>query len=490
MKRAIVLGAGMGGLAAAIRLAAAGHAVQVLEAGPRPGGKAGEQVVDGVAFDTGPSVVTLPDVFDRLLSAASTSLRDEVELLRPAPSTRYLFAGGEVLDTWPDLADTLAACEATLGPRAAQELASFLAYARRVWEAAAPHFVLGPAPEPRRLLRVIPVAACDLLRIDPLRTMAGALRARVTDLRIRDLLGRFATYNGSDLRTAPATLHCIAHVELTLGVYGVRGGVHALVRALVRVLERQGGELRCDSAVSRILVEGGRATGVELRSGERLAADLIVANADAAHVAADLLGADHPRAVRPVPTPSTSGWTGVLRARRRADRPAHAVLFPQRDYLEEFADMFDRDQPPAEPTVYLCAQEKAHARAGWPEHEPLFIMANAPAEPATKPRDPAVWPALKDRVLQRLRAANLIDPDDALVWERSPADLAATYPGTRGAIYGAASNSPLAAFRRPANRVRRLPGLYLASGSAHPGGGLPLCALSGMAAAEAALEDL
>ena len=184
-----------------------------------------------------------------------------------------------------------------------------------------------------------------------------------------------------------------------------------------------------------------------------------------------------------------SGWTAVLRAARRADRLPHEVLFPA-DYDAEFADIFDRDRPPAAPTVYLCAQERCHGMSGWADAEPVFVMANAPAEPADRPRPAALWAELESAVEHRIRAAGLWGPGDSIVWRRTPTELAAGFPGSRGAIYGAASNDRFAAFKRPPNRVRGVPGLYLASGSAHPGGGLPMVALSGLAAADCLSSDL
>ena len=140
--------------------------------------------------------------------------------------------------------------------------------------------------------------------------------------------------------------------------------------------------------------------------------------------------------------------------------------------------------------MYLCAQERCHGLTGWDDAEPVFVMANAPAEPAEHPRPPQVWDTLEAAVLERIRAAGMWNDGDTLVWRRTPAQLAAQFPGSRGAIYGAASNDRFAAFKRPPNRVRGLPGLYLASGSAHPGGGLPMVALSGLAAADCLRSDL
>ena len=483
----LVVGAGMGGLAAAIELAAAGLDVALLEAGERVGGKMGVAQVDGVEFDTGPSVLTLPDVLDDLLRRAGSPLADELALHAPAPSFRYLFPDGAALDVYPDAPRTLESVAATLGAGAADELRGFLAYARRIWQASAPHFVYGAAPSLGALAGAGLGTLAALRHLDAWRSMRAAIRRQVRSPQLRMLLERYATYNGSDPRRAPATLNCIAHVELELGGYGVRGGVYEVARALGRAAERLGTRLHFGARVERLLLQDGRVRGVQTADGQVWTAPAVVANADAAQVFERLLPPEARQRSRA--EPSMSGWVGVLRARRGAPRIAHTVLFPA-DYTREFADVFDRGRPPAEPTVYLCAQEAAHARRGWAEHEPLFVMANAPAEPERGATPAAAWAALRETVLRRLRDAALVDADDALVFERTPAELAAQFPGSRGGIYGAASNSPWSAFRRPPNRAPGVAGLYLASGSAHPGGGVPLCLLSGRAAARALLADL
>jgi len=473
---AIVVGAGFGGLAAAIGLAARGVRVRVVEAAEGAGGKAGTVVIDGLAVDTGPSVLTLPGVFDDVFRLAGSTLAESITLVRPSPSFRYHFADGAAVDVFVAPEETLASVRRSLGADAEADLATFLGDARRTWDAAATRFVLGPPP---RLLDMLSLdALVALTRIDPLRTMESAIARRVRSPHLRRILWRYATYNGSDPRRAPATLNCIAHVELALGGFGVEGGIHVLVAQLVAAAERLGVEFQWSSPVTRLDVDSGRVRGVEVR-GQRLAADIVIANADVAHVAGDLL----PAGTMPLrrSQPSLSGWTAIVKATPVAARAAHTVVFPE-DYRAEFADMFDRNRAPADPAVYLCAQDVAHARPGWPDAQPVFVMANAPAG------CPDV-DALGVAALGRAGAAGLLQPEDPVVWARTPLGLAARFPGSQGSLYGAASNTPWAAFARPPNRAPGVRGLYLASGSAHPGGGMPLCVRSGLAAAECALAD-
>lgn len=485
----VVIGAGFGGLAAAIELAAAGHRVRVCEASDRPGGKAGIEVVDGVRFDTGPSVLTLPDIPRSLLTRASSELADRLELRTLTPAFRYVFDDGVTIDAMHDPAATLASVESALGPEARDDLAAFLAYAKDVWDAASPPFVFGSAPSVAKVLALGPSAWWQLRRADPFRSMWRAIQQTVRSPHVRAILARFATYNGSDPRRAPATLNCIAHVEMGLGGFGIEGGLGRLAELMAEGCERLGVELIYRSPVRSVVLEHGRVAGVETDEGLVQAAH-VVANADAAHVLGALLPVRKRRTTQAQRHPSTSGWCGVVRSRRPAGRAPHSVYMAT-PYLDEFVDLFDRDRPPAQPTVYVCDQAACHGLDGWSDGTvPTFVMANAPAEPESAPRDGAIWAELREAVMERALQSGLVSPDDQVVWTRTPAELAERFPGSRGSLYGAASNDWTSAFRRPANEVSDVPGLYLASGSAHPGGGVPLAMQSGRAAAADVLRRI
>lgn len=481
---AVVVGAGLGGLAAALELSARGRRTLVLEAREAIGGKAGVVEVDGIEADTGPSLLTLPRVFDELFAAGGTSLSEEVELLDPSPWFDYRWPDGARLAVHRELDLTLDEVRRTFGAPATRELEAYLRHAAVIWETAAPTFVLGEAPSARRLAKLGWRALPLLARIDPVRSLASSIRAFVREPHLITLLERYATFNGSDPRRAPATLGCIAHVDLGLGGHGVRGGVAALVRALARVATRLGAELRTGEEVLKVEVRGGRVREVRTHSGLVVRTPLVVANADPAAVLGGLVERARPRPSEP----SMSAWTAILKARRREGRAAHTVLFP-RDYAAEFRDVFDRQRIPDEPTVYLCAQERAHGRAGWAEHEAVFTMINAPAWRGPDPARADEGARAAELVRARLSASGLIDSDDAFVWTRAPSELAAQFRGSRGAIYGSSSNGWASAFLRPPNEVPEVKGLYLASGGAHPGGGMPLAATSGRLAARAALRS-
>ena len=483
MSRVVVVGAGVGGLACAARLAALGHSVVVCEAADVVGGKLGlvEHATDeGVfRFDTGPSLVTMPGVLHELF-AATGGWPDDLSLTPLDPIARYRFADGSGFDASRDLDAHCAALDAGLGPGAGDDWRAFTARARQVWDASREPFLERALGGPSQLARLAVRQPRDIAAIAPGRSLRALGRRYLRDPRLRTVLDRYATYTGSDPRRAPAALAAVPFVEQAFGGWYVEGGLRRLADALLARAVDLGVDVRTSTRVVRVLVEGGRASGVELEDGSSLPADVVVANADAAHVYGDLV--DCPPAARRLAraTPSLSGFVLLLAVQGRTPGLAHHnVLFPD-DYDAEFDAVFGaRARPVPDPTLYVCVPDDPTVAP--PGHEAWFVLVNAARHgdgPGALRWDAATAASYADHLLGRLAVRGL-DVRERVLWSQhlSPADLEARTGAVGGAIYGTSSNGPAAAFLRPANRSP-VDGLFLVGGSSHPGGGLPLVTLS------------
>jgi phytoene desaturase len=468
--RIVVIGAGVGGLAAGVRLAAQGHEVVVLEQAGSPGGKAGRLELDGWRFDTGPSLLTLPQVFRDLFADTGTPLDEELELMPVEPVTRYRFADGSTVDLSADEDRSVEALEAW-SPGAGTDWRRFLSTCARMWEGSQA-FLSGLPPWPPRRPRVgeRPPDPRDLLRVRPWQTLRGLARAHARDPRLQMLIERFATYAGGEPRRAPAALALAGYVEHAFGAWHVRGGLYAIVEALARRLESLGGELRLATPARGIELSGGRVTAVATDAAQ-LSCDLVVCDADAQALHDDLLPTL--RGARGSER-SLSGCALMLGLRGSTPELAHhTVLFPA-DYGAEFDDIFRARRPVRDPTIYVSASCVTDSAEAPPGCENWFLLVNAPAL-----GDGADWDACEQLVLEHL-AARWLDVRDRIEVRarRSPADLERETGAPGGAIYGAAPHGRLVSLRRPGNISRAARGLYLVGGTTHPGGGLPLVVLS------------
>jgi phytoene desaturase len=479
--RVVVIGAGVGGLAAAARLAAAGHRVAVHERAPTHGGKLGEYRRDGFAFDTGPSLLTMPHVFTELFEATGGPPAG-LELVRVDPACEYRFADGTRLDMPHDPAAVPAAVEAALGPDAARAWRALHARSGRLWE------LVGDAVLRR------PVRGVDLLRfstqvrglalIAPWLSMRGLGRAVLPDPRLRSWLDRYATYSGSDPRRAPSVLSVTSYVEQRFGAWHVAGGLRRLGDAMLQRCAALGVSVHLRSDVTAVRTAGGRVTGVELAGGAVDAADVVVCDADASVLYERLLrgvpraGRERRALRRAVPSASAFVLLLALDGRERG-RAAHRVSFPA-DYDAEFDALFGAHPVPVpEPAVYVHAPDDPALRPddaseGW------FVLVNAPPHASDGRAGTVDWtrPGLAqsyaDHVLDVL-ARRGEDVRGRIRWReiRTPADLERETAAPGGSIYGSASHGARAALLRPAN-ASPVRGLYLVGGSTHPGGGLPL----------------
>ena len=482
-----VVGAGLGGLAAAALLARAGHRVTVFEQAAQAGGKAASLQLDGYRFDTGPSLLTLPDMFRAFFERLGRSMRDYLEPVPLAPICAYEFADGTRLNSFSDRAQFAAELERA-GVATRAELDAYLDRGARMWEWAGALFLTHSLHDPatyasRKGLRALLNAA----RLSPFARLHAANARAFADPRAAQLFDRYATYNGSSPFRTPATMRIIPHVEYAFGGYALKSGIVALPRALERVARELGVEFRFGTRAERLAVENGRCRGVEA-GGRFFACDFAVSNADVLSTYRTLLRLPQAPEARRYERlePSSSGLVFLWGVAKRFPKLQVHNIFFSGDYRAEFEAIFGALELPAEPTIYVNVTSKVDSGDAPPEGENWFVLLNAPRNAGQD------WPALAARarraVLARLSRALGCEVEPLIVVEKilAPPDIERDTGSTFGSLYGIASHSPVSAFLRHPNRSRRIGGLYFAGGSAHPGGGMPLALLSGMLAAELA----
>lgn len=488
-RHVIIIGAGAGGLAAAIELAARGFEVSVIERASLPGGKMRNCDVGGINIANGPTVFTMRWVIDALFARAGRET-DSLLALKPATRlARHAWSDGTQLDLFADTAQSAAAIADFAGRHEAE------GYRRLCTDAQAMHEILRDtfmaAQKPNALSFAARVGfhrPGELWKTRPFDRLAPRLAHYFRDPRLIQLFARYATYVGSSPFLAPATLMVIAHVEQA-GVWLVDGGMPAVAMALRQSAEDMGVQFHFDADVAEITMSQGRATGVRLATGSALSADAIVFNGDTAALACGLLGSAADRSTRPVPRRhrSLSAVTLCMLAETEGfDLDYHTVFFGPH-YSDEFDAIFQRRQTPLRPTVYLCAQDRL-GNAHIAGRERLFLLVNAPADgdrPGGAPADASFAAGTLD-YLEKFGLR--IKPSGGNLVATHPSDFEAAFPGSGGGLYGRANHGPFSSFDRPGSRSQ-LPGLYLAGGTCHPGAGVPMSMLSGRLAAEALAED-
>ena len=488
-QKIVVIGGGIGGLSVAARLAKLGHHLSLYEASDRLGGKCRTETFDGYSFDIGPSLLTLPAVYRDLFLKTGKRIEHLLEIKPVDPSFTYIFHDGKKV-TFPNLSHngTVDAIAESFGEDAAETWHKILTRAEKMWDVSRADFIEHEL-KPRNFLKRKTFIS-DLFTIAPWISLRALVNSYTTNDYIRKIIDRYATYTGSDPRRVPAVLLTIAFVEEAFGAWHISGGLGQLGPALAQRCLDLGVDIHTNREVAEILTVNGKATGILLATGERIAADIVISNSDAqntykALVRHDRAAARSRRALKRA-TPSLSGFTMMLGLRGTSDLSHHTVLFPQ-NYDDEFDAIFTRFEPVKDPAIYIC-NPKDPSMTPSPDHEAWSVLINAPRH---EPGHGCDWdaPGLKESYAEKmidvmeergLKVRNRIE----VMKIRTPADLERDHLAPGGSIYGTSSNGARSAFLRAKNRST-IENLYCVGGSAHPGGGLPLVGISAEIVADA-----
>ncbi len=480
----IVIGAGIGGLSAALALSSAGHDVHVIERAATPGGKMRQ--IGGV--DAGPTVLTMRWVFDALFEAADTRIEDHVTLVPQDILARHFWQDGTQLDLFADLDRSAEAVRAFAGPRGEAEFRAFSARARRLFQAFLDPMMCAPDPDPLALARLVATRPRLLMDMAPWHSLNGLMRRSFTDPRLRQLFGRYATYVGGDPAKVPALLALIWEAEAA-GVWAVDGGLSALAAAITKVLTDRGAEFSFDTHVTGITTDSDGVTGIETADGRRIKAAQVVFNGDPRAISVGALGAGAQNAVPDLMHTKRALSANVWSFRARLTGPdlVHHNVFFRTDPDPEFARLAQGQVAP-DPTVYLCAEDRGIGQSP-PEAERIELIVNASPIGAI-PSSQEDFIECQTRTFSALaRHGVTIDPIPGPEALTTPPDFETLFPGSLGSLYGQSPHGLTAALTRPRARSR-IPGLYLCGGGVHPGPGVPMAALSGRHAAAAILTDL
>ncbi|WP_299193242.1 1-hydroxycarotenoid 3,4-desaturase CrtD [uncultured Litoreibacter sp.] len=477
-----IVGAGIGGLAAALRLAHSGAKVSVFEQHSTPGGKMRTVPSAAGPVDAGPTVLTMKPVFDSLFTDIGERLEDHVTLTKEPLLARHYWSDGTTLDLMANQSDSIANVAAAFGKRAASEFERFSARAARLFDAFDVPMMHAGNPSALSLTARVLRHPSLIRDMAPHQTLAGSLATQFREPKLAQLFGRYATYVGGRPDASPAILSLIWHAEAQ-GVWHVDGGMHRLAQAMEQLAIKLGVTFHYDTPVTALEPDA------VLVEGARIAVDQTLFNGDPNALTTGALGEHAKNAVSSDATAprSLSAYVHAFAAKAvGVDLAPHTVFFGDSSD-GEFLPLSE-GRMPHDPTLYICSQDRFGGRQPTGDERFEIILNGPPAQHPTTPSE-------KERqqcqtlVFSRLKAFGLtFTPKPNPGTLTMPAEFAQMFPASNGSLYGRSPHGLMAAFKRPTARTR-MKGLYLVGGGAHPGAGVPMATLSAKHAVEAMLHD-
>ncbi|HAK00362.1 MAG TPA: phytoene desaturase [Bacteroidales bacterium] len=473
-----VIGSGIGGIATAIRLAAKGYKVDVFEQAPNPGGKIKEFRINGFRFDTGPSLLTYPELIAELFALYGDEPKDYFQYIKLDVSCKYFWDDGTTIDAWQQPNRFALELEKVLGIDK-NWLNGYLKDAERLYDIAGDTFIFHSLHKPANYLsRPFLKTLLSFPVLDPLRTLHQRNLNRLKHPKAVQIFDRYATYNGSNPYKTPATLRMIAHLEHNMGACFPHNGMYGIIESLVMYAQSKGVKFHYMSKVEKVLVKNRSVQGIKVHS-KMLPFDIVVSDTDIMNFYNHLLSE------YPIPKNQTKGqrsssaiifYWGVKKTFPTLQ--LHNILFAN-DYRKEFEHVFVTRTLTNDPTVYIFISSKLVEKDAPAGCENWFVMVNAPEITPNVDSNALVQQA-RSHVLEKIKSVLGVDISPEIVAESvaHPQSIERDTGSYGGSLYGLSSNNVWAAFNRHPNFSNKIKNLFFVGGSVHPGGGIPLCLAS------------
>lgn len=492
-KKVLVVGAGLGGLAAAISLRAEGFEVEIHEKNERIGGKLNFREIDGFGFDLGPSIFTLPQFFRELWQRAGRRMEDYVTIEKVAPHWRNFFEDGLVLDLYEETDRMKSELAKLPGDREKlwRQFQDFLAYGREQYALCDEGYFRKGLDNVWEMLRHYGWRM--IFKMDHRHSMAESIARHFEDEHLRRIFEYFIKYVGSSALDAPGYMNLMPLIQFDYGLWYVKGGMYELARGLGRLLDELGVPVHLDSEVAEIGRRGNRVEGITLTNGQKIASDYVVCNMEVIPAYRRLL--DEPAAfvdkLEQRFAPACSGIVLHLGTDRIYDQLAHHNFFYSKNQHKHFDTVFKQGKLPDDPTIYLVAPTRTDPSKAPAGHDNIKILPHIPPIDPDNPFTHDDYVALKDRVIDKLERMGLTDLRKHTVVEDllTPFDIERMYYSNRGAIYGVISDwKRNQAFKAP-KQSSKYRNLFFTGGSVNPGGGMPMAVLSGQKVCDRVLRE-
>lgn len=479
-KRVIIIGSGIGGLGTAALLAKDGYEVTVLERGNRPGGRANILEDQGFRFDTGPSLYMMTGVFEHFFALLGERVSDHLDLIRLSPSVRVVFGGtGKTVDMTANLDEDANLFE-EFEPGAGAKLKKYVKISEDNYKIATKYFLY------KNFDSILDFFHLDIIlpgmKLKIFERMQTYVSRYFKSDEIQKLMQYSLVFLGCSPMNAPAMYNLMSHLDFTEGIFYPKGGMYEIVKALVRIAEKNGANIRTACEVKKILVsESGEVKGVLLENGEELLADIVISNADIHHTEHDLLPEqyrEHSEKYWEKRVLAPSALILQLGVKGRTPTLAHHNMRFAKNWMEHFADIFEHPEWPKDPSLYICAPSISDRGMAPEDGESLYVLV--PIAPGLE-YDKAFIKKYGDDVIRSIaKEFNIPDLAERIVvrHEFSVKDFAERYKSYKGTALGLAHTLTQTALFRPSNVSKKVKNLYFVGGNTVPGIGVPICLIS------------